>query len=272
MGKLGRNERCPCGSGKKYKRCCEGKNAAEDRSRHLPGRFRYESGSYGGPGGYVPSILCYKKVEGGPEVEYFCLVKTKPVFDDEDSAAARAHRELTDAYSLAAQGGKPDEFALFLKGLGYLSLSDFRVVRGMSARQRRRPDLPEEPLTGKADPDIEVVSFVTTETGDDLIVSFAILDGDQGDVWSLTLQRTPKYEFVFDDSERGVQVSYDRNLDDDESDRLTEFSIQGSEAMIKTTGHKYVLELRRVENEEIVEMKRVLNLMNFDNRFLLRLD
>jgi hypothetical protein len=27
MGKIGRNERCPCGSGKKYKRCCLGKDA-----------------------------------------------------------------------------------------------------------------------------------------------------------------------------------------------------------------------------------------------------
>jgi hypothetical protein len=25
MAKVGRNDRCPCGSGKKYKNCCEGK-------------------------------------------------------------------------------------------------------------------------------------------------------------------------------------------------------------------------------------------------------
>lgn len=25
--KIGRNERCPCGSGKKYKNCCEGKGS-----------------------------------------------------------------------------------------------------------------------------------------------------------------------------------------------------------------------------------------------------
>ncbi len=29
MAKIGRNERCPCGSGKKYKHCCLGKNEAE---------------------------------------------------------------------------------------------------------------------------------------------------------------------------------------------------------------------------------------------------
>ncbi len=33
--KVGRNEPCPCGSGEKYKRCCEGKAAkqADRRSR-----------------------------------------------------------------------------------------------------------------------------------------------------------------------------------------------------------------------------------------------
>jgi hypothetical protein len=27
--KIGRNDPCPCGSGKKYKQCCEGKSAAK---------------------------------------------------------------------------------------------------------------------------------------------------------------------------------------------------------------------------------------------------
>lgn len=28
--KIGRNALCPCGSGKKYKRCCQGKHASGD--------------------------------------------------------------------------------------------------------------------------------------------------------------------------------------------------------------------------------------------------
>jgi hypothetical protein len=31
MPKVGRNEPCPCGSGKKYKRCCLEKNQASER-------------------------------------------------------------------------------------------------------------------------------------------------------------------------------------------------------------------------------------------------
>ena len=30
-GKVGRNDKCPCGSGRKYKKCCEGKMGADDR-------------------------------------------------------------------------------------------------------------------------------------------------------------------------------------------------------------------------------------------------
>ena len=30
MTKVGRNEPCPCGSGKKYKACCLGKHAGQD--------------------------------------------------------------------------------------------------------------------------------------------------------------------------------------------------------------------------------------------------
>ena len=42
------------------------------------------------------------------------------------------------------------------------------------------------------------VDFITTETGDDLIVSFAICGDESGEVRSLTLFRTPKYEFIMD--------------------------------------------------------------------------
>ena len=65
MAKIGRNSPCPCGSGKKYKRCCEAKEAHMREAPLPPGRFRYESGSYGGRGGYMPSILGYK--ETGPD-------------------------------------------------------------------------------------------------------------------------------------------------------------------------------------------------------------
>ena len=61
--------------------------------------------------------------------------------------------------------------------------------------------------------------FITNEDGDDLIVSFAIPIDDAGNIKSLTLLRTPKYEFALEESDRGVKVSYedfpnDRNVND----------------------------------------------------------
>lgn len=33
MGKIGRNDRCPCGSGRKYKHCCAGRDETAQRAR-----------------------------------------------------------------------------------------------------------------------------------------------------------------------------------------------------------------------------------------------
>jgi hypothetical protein len=35
MAKPGRNDQCPCGSGRKYKKCCEGKTTSRAQSRFL---------------------------------------------------------------------------------------------------------------------------------------------------------------------------------------------------------------------------------------------
>ena len=94
-----------------------------------PGRFYYESGSYGGRGGYMPSILGYK--ETGPEswVEHLCLVKPDTIFDEEASASEMAEKHLAVARTIVDSGGSPQEFALSLRREGYKSVNDFRIVR-----------------------------------------------------------------------------------------------------------------------------------------------
>ena len=118
---------CPCGSGKKYKHCC-GKISTETGRRDLPsGRFRYEHGSYGGPGrNYLPSILCYRQHGTDSWMEHFCLVKPDSLLEDEEAAAAIAMKHLEIAYTDG--GGNPEDFALSLRQAGYISVSDFRVV------------------------------------------------------------------------------------------------------------------------------------------------
>jgi hypothetical protein len=130
MKKIGRNASCPCGSGKKYKRCCERKEA-EMRQRELQsGRFRYEPGTYGSPRlGYMPSIICYKETSPESWTEHFCLVKSDVTLLEEDRAVAIAKDHLAAANRVQAEGGRdPREFALSLRHEGYKAVSDFRIV------------------------------------------------------------------------------------------------------------------------------------------------
>jgi hypothetical protein len=107
------------------------------------------------------------------------------------------------------------------------------------------------------------VNFITTEKGDDLIVSFAVAAGDfPGDVLSLTLLRTPKYEFILDPDERGVSVSWEENEEDNEL--LLAAELSGDKVKLSTTKREFVLDLSHVDDSELRRMRKVLQKMNFD--------
>jgi hypothetical protein len=128
MVKIGRNTPCPCGSGKKYKHCCEQKESAIKEQQLPPGKFHYESGSYGGADrGFMPSIMGYK-VEGNALKEHLCLVNPDMIFEDEDTASSMAEKHLSAAKAIVDNGGSPQNFALSLRHEGYKGLSDFQVV------------------------------------------------------------------------------------------------------------------------------------------------
>ena len=117
---------------------------------------------------------------------------------------------------------------------------------------------------------MERVDFITTESGDDLIVSFAIGQDNPGEIRSLTLMRTPKYEFILNDSECGVSVS-DEDCEDDDADFLEELEFQGDEVRIVSQNTKYQLDCGRVDPEEVEDAKKVLRAMNFDSRFRIQI-
>lgn len=130
MAKIGRNSQCPCGSGKKYKQCCQQKEIAMRQTKLPPGQFRYESGSYGSPNrGYMPSILCYKQVGGNSWKEHFCLVNYDEIHNDENEAVAIAEQHIASAYNLKANGGSIQDFALYLRHEGYKKVDDFQVIK-----------------------------------------------------------------------------------------------------------------------------------------------
>ena len=118
---------------------------------------------------------------------------------------------------------------------------------------------------------METVAFVSTENGDDLIVSFAVIDpADPAEIESLTLLRTPKYEHLLGDWERGVRVSFERYMEDDE-ELLKELRLDRKSAVVRltTSQRDYELELRKVDEREVEAMRKVLAKMNYDRRIRL---
>ena len=107
------------------------------------------------------------------------------------------------------------------------------------------------------------VNFITTEQKDDLIVSFAVAAGDfPADVLSLTLLRTPKFEFILDPDERGVSVSWE----EDEDERELLLGVEYSKDIVKlnTTKREFALDVSHVADNDLSRMRKVLHKMNFD--------
>jgi len=107
------------------------------------------------------------------------------------------------------------------------------------------------------------VNFITTEQKDDLIVSFAVAASDfPGDILSLTLLRTPKYEFILDPDERGVSVSWEE--DEDESELLLAVERSRDVVKLNTTRREFTLDVSHVDDDDLSRMRKVLHKMNFD--------
>ena len=112
---------------------------------------------------------------------------------------------------------------------------------------------------------MENVSFINIEDDDiDLILSFAVYDSDPCYIESLILMRTPIYEHILDERERGVSVSF-KNSED--NFRLKSVMLGEDIVEISDEENKYVLDMRRVDKEDINVLEGILKKMNFDNRF-----
>lgn len=142
---IGRNDPCPCGSGRKFKHCCLGRtpvraDTAPQGARQVAGlagegsgRFRFQAGSYGGRGGYFPSIVCLKREATGEWTYHFVLVIPEDVREDEDSASLAAGDHL---FAVFQGGSSPGTLASALRKMGYVKVSDFNIVDDDSSHKR----------------------------------------------------------------------------------------------------------------------------------------
>ena len=118
---------------------------------------------------------------------------------------------------------------------------------------------------------MEKVWFTTAESGDDLVLAFAVRRHDApSEIESLIMIRTPRLEFIFEEHERGVKVSFDRYVND-EADLLKRFDYSASDAVVRiqTTLRVYELDIREVDGGEVREMCKLLEKMNFDQKFMM---
>ncbi len=127
--KIGRNDPCPCGSGKKYKKCCLISLQGKRNQQHISPKFSFEPGSYGDVGNFTPSISCLK--QAGPDVwdYHFVLVKPQVTFHEEGDASSAAEKDLELAFNHKKQVGSDYGIADYLKVEGYHSVSDFNIVK-----------------------------------------------------------------------------------------------------------------------------------------------
>jgi hypothetical protein len=118
---------------------------------------------------------------------------------------------------------------------------------------------------------VERVAFITAETGDDLVLSFAVqCPDDPSEIESLILMRTPKFEFILEEHERGPKASFERHDDDeDEEEMLTRVAYVEADAMVRiqASSWEYELDVRKVSADELREMRELLRRLNFDRKF-----
>lgn len=125
--KIGRNDPCPCGSGRRFKRCYLGKEGSTLALHASGGQFRFEAGSCESPAGFIPSIACLKRA-GDAEQYHFVLVRPGEPSEGEDQASDIAHRDLETAAARRERLGTTAAFAASLRA-GHLlpRLGDLRI-------------------------------------------------------------------------------------------------------------------------------------------------
>jgi hypothetical protein len=164
--KIGRNDPCPCGSGKKYKRCCMQKSQSAEIESTMTPQFQFKPGSYGDVGQFVPSIACLKQLSPNNWSHHFVLVKPTEQHIEENDAAEIAEADLANAFLRKDQVGLDMAVAEYLKSQDYVKVSDFRIVRSGGETGWRNLNRPlSDDLIGYSafDPDEECYEYNENE-------------------------------------------------------------------------------------------------------------
>lgn len=101
---------------------------AQKKPALLP-RFRFEPGSYGDAGSFMPSIACLKQIAPGQWDYHFVLVRPAEMRPAEAEAVALAEADLAQAFQHQSQIGADQAVGEYLHHQGYVRVTDFRIVK-----------------------------------------------------------------------------------------------------------------------------------------------
>jgi hypothetical protein len=111
---IGRNDPCPCGSGKKYKKCCLDQDAIRMAETDDPEVEGYRPAALPTAGGHLPAIACMRE---NPEQCLFVLVRTSRPLASYD-AIAEADLDIGSSPGSSEDGVGPDCLR-YLDKIGY---------------------------------------------------------------------------------------------------------------------------------------------------------
>lgn len=91
-------------------------------------QFRFEAGSYGAPGGFIPSIACLKQTTGNKWEYHFVIVNPKNIHSKKQPAILEAEKDLQAAFQKKQQSGSDNAVGEYLRDKGYISVTGFKVA------------------------------------------------------------------------------------------------------------------------------------------------
>ena len=91
--------------------------------------YRFESGSYGGVGVFMPSIACLKQIQIDVWTYHFVLVKQGNKYSVEDLAVAQSEKDLEEAFNVKTDSDSDEVLAVELIKKGYKRVDNFNVVK-----------------------------------------------------------------------------------------------------------------------------------------------
>ena len=113
---------------------------------------------------------------------------------------------------------------------------------------------------------MDKVKFLMVEDVDpDLVLSFAIDDNTLG-IKSLILMRAPRFEPLLSHDEWGVKVSMEGD-EDYENNLLEKFKVEGNVIEIIALRKTYKIDISKVGEGDLEEMKIIIGKLNFDSSF-----